>query len=232
MKKALLPLFALLLIPFASMDAQGPSQSSKVAGPAYDGCEVTCDLPAHQQFKNIGSKLDGAGMCVFSSIEMAALYQGLEQMRGYRDWWASVSRGGGWPQQVDKSLNAWWKHKNIKPIPYLQYEGKDPEAMLRLIDKTGRMAAITYGWSPRYGQQIAHMVNCTGFNKYGIVLDNNFVSKQSGNGWDENIYEWMSPQELVRRAKLTGGSAWIFVWLTPPPPPPARPKSIQEEASP
>lgn len=220
MKKGL----ALLLVLVSTFAyAQFADRGSKVAGPAYEGHEVTCDLPPEQQFRNIGSKKDGAGMCVFTSIEMAARAQGLEQMRGWRDWCAANYTGGGWPERVDQLLAAWWKHKGITPIPYYQYEGKNPEKVFELIDRTGRMACTTYGYSPRYGQQIAHMVCAPGYRgKFAIVLDNNFVSKKSGDGWDENIYEWMDQQELCRRARLVGGSAWIFCWLPPPAPPPAR----------
>lgn len=162
--------------------------------------------------------------CVFSSIEMAARYQGLEQLRGYRDWWASVSRGGGWPDQVDKSLKKWFEYKKIEPVPYQQYEGKNPEEIMQLIDRTGRMACITYGTSPRYqNKQIAHMVCSPGYRgKYAVVLDNNFVATKKGEQWDDKIYEWMPQAELVRRMKLGSGSAWVFVWLTPPPPPTPR----------
>ncbi len=238
MRYPLLLCLALLAAPFAlasrDEDKSSPpskidrvigDKESKVAGPEYDGHCLTCDLMPWDQFKNIGSKLDGAGMCVFSSIEMAALAQGLEEMRGYRDWWASVSRGGGWPDQVDKSLAAWWKHKGIAPIPYYQYEGREPDKIFSAIDATGRPFCMTYGWSPRYGSSISHMVTGLGYRgKYAIVLDNNFPSKKTGNGFDENVYEWMSKEELCRRTQLTGGSAWIFCWLTPPPPPPPRSK--------
>ena len=212
-----LAILAVILLAGVTIGQSG--KSSVVDGPIHDGQEITVDLPAQEQFKNIGSKLDGAGMCVFTSIEMAARAQGLEQMRGYRDWWASVSKGGGWPAQVNKSLDAWFKFKKIEPVPYYQYEGKDPAEIMKMIDRTGRMACITYGSSPRYGpKNIAHMVCSPGFKKSGCVLDNNFVATQG----NEKIYEWMEPQELTRRMMLTGGSAWIFCWLTPPAPPPAR----------
>lgn len=211
-----------LIAPVAAGQLTG---SSQIAGPSHDGQEITCDLPPQEQFKNVGSKKDGAGMCVFTSIEMAARYQGLEQMRGWRDWCAANYTGGGWPQRVDQLLAAWGKHKNITIPPYYQYEGKDPSPILSLVDKTGRMASITYGYSPRYGGQIAHMVCCPAFRangKYGVVLDNNFVAQRAGDGWKEDIFEWMPQAELVRRMKLTGGTAWAFVWLTSPPPPPPR----------
>ena len=157
-------------------------------------------------------------MCVFSSLEMAALSQGLEQMRGFRDWCAANYPGGGYPSKVDKLLAAWFKHKGIEPIPYYQFQGADPGPVLEMIDKTGRMACITYGYGERYGRTIAHMVNSPCYRKYGCVLDNNFPCKPG----DENQYEWMDRDELVRRMKIGTGQAWIFVWLTPPPPPAPR----------
>jgi hypothetical protein len=168
--------------------------------------------------KNIGSKLDGAGMCVFTSIEMAARYQNLEAMRGWRDWCASKYPGGGYPQKVDQLLQAWFTAKSLPAIPYLQYEGKDPEQIMTLIDQTNRMACITYGTSPRYGGgSIAHMVDAILFRgNFGVVLDNNFIG--------DDKYEWMPRSELLRRMKYGQGSAWVFVWLTPGSPPPPKAK--------
>lgn len=208
----------LCLVLLIGLSSNVCSQTGKswVNGLSYQGESVTCDLPNDQQFKNIGSKKDGAGMCVFSSIEMAARYQGLDAMRGWRDWCAANYKGGGYPQKVDQLLLAWWKKQAIEPIPYLQFEGVDPEAIMATIDKTNRMSSITYGFSPRYGQRIAHMVNGILYGqKYGVVLDNNFIG--------DNQYEWMEKGELVRRMRLQtngqAGSAWVFVWLTPGSPP-------------
>jgi hypothetical protein len=204
-----------------------PNKSSWVNGVEYDGVPITCDLAESQQMKNIGSRLDGAGMCVFSAIEMAARYQNLEQMRGWRNWCAAKYRGGGWPQKVDQCLAAWFKLKGIEPIPYLQYLGKEPEPLLALINRTNRMGSVTYGFSPRYidarnpSGLIGHMVNNVLYeNKYGTVLDNNFIG-------DRNL-EWMPKEELVRRMRLQPngqvGAAWVFVWLPPGAPPPPKGK--------
>lgn len=211
----------LVWLPSERADAQA-KKSSWIAGPVYDGVAITCDLDEREHIKNIGSKLDGAGMCVFSSIEVAARYQNLEEMRGWRDWCAQNYRGGGYPKKVDDLLNAWWKKKGLAPIPYLQYEGTTPETLLSLANKTNRMACITYGYSPRYGKGgIAHMVNGVLFGKYGVVLDNNFPG--------ENNYEWMLPAEFVKRMRADPsgrpGPAWVFIWTTTgaPPPPKAGP---------
>jgi hypothetical protein len=213
--------FALVLLAVGLADLRGQGNKSWVNGLVHDNEAITCDLPDDQQFRNIGSKLDGKGMCVFSAIEMAARHQGLEQMRGWRDWCAAKYGGGGFPKKVDQLLSAWWKEKAIQKIPYLQFEGIDPEATLQIIDKTNRMACITYGQSPRYKQLIAHMVNGIHYgDKYGVVLDNNYPG--------EAKYEWMAREELVRRIRIRTdgklGAAWVFVWLTtgPPPPPKAR----------
>lgn len=234
MKKgfALVVVFA---VAFASAVAQQPSKSSWINGPIYDGTPITCDLPNDQQMRNIGSRIDRAGMCVFTSIEHAARYQGIEDMRGWRDWCAKNYRGGGYPEKVDKLLAAWWKHKGIAPIPYLQFEGKDPEQLMSIIDRTNRMASLTYGFGPRYGvPYIAHMVNGILYGeKYATVLDNNFPF--------DNAYEWMGRAELIRRARLARdnrgriyeGSAWVFVWLGPgsPPPPKAPPPRAKARLS-
>lgn len=200
--------------------AQLEDKSSFINGWAHDGDSITADLPESEHLKNVGSRLDGAGMCVFSAIEMAARHQGLEQMRGWRDWCAARYPGGGWPEKVERTLADWFRARAIEPIPYLQYEGNTPEEILAIIDRTRRMASITYGQSPRYGRgTIAHMVNGVHFGKrFGVVLDNNFPG--------DNAYEWMDRAELVRRARIQPGGrlgpAWIFVWLTPGSPPPPR----------
>lgn len=187
---------------------------SIIAGRSYGGEELSADLPGADHFKNIGSKKDGLGECVPTSIEMAARWQGLEQMRGWRDWCATNYGGGGYPSKVEQLIKAWCKAKNV-PVPeYAQYEGQTPDQILDLVDRTRRMACITYGTSPRYGgKTIAHMVcapKCGG--KYGVVLDNNFPG--------ESNYEWMDRAELVKRIKHPSGKAWVFVWLAASPPPP------------
>lgn len=190
-------------------------RSSPVAGRTFSGEVLDCDLPGTEQIRNIGSHVDGAGMCVMSSIEMAARWHGMEQMRGLRDWCAN-DRGGAYPEKVTKQIAAFCKFKNIPIPPYLQYEGPDPGPVIEAANKSGRMACITYGWSPRYGSPyIPHMTCCPKFSgKYAVCLDNNFPG--------EDKYEWMEKEELVRRVRHSLGgqsSGWVFVWLTSPPPP-------------
>ncbi len=186
----------------------------------YKGLTLTCDLPASQQMQNIGSKVDGSGMCVFTSVEMAARYQGLEQWRGFRDWCAQNYPGGGDPDKLAQLIAAYAKAKGLTVPPFVQYQGQSPEPVLDMIDKTGRMACFAYGYSPRYGSYINHMVCGPKFGKdLATVLDNNFTG--------ETNYEWVTRAELVRRLKVGADQrgravaepAWVFVWLTPTPPP-------------
>lgn len=194
-------------------------RKSVVAGRTYQGENLDADLPGTEHIKNIGSLVGRhAGMCVMSSIEMAALYAGLEQYRGLRDFCAK-EEGGASPPKVDKQLAAFCRAKGLPAPQYLQYEGPNPEAVLAAAARSGRLACITYGWSPRYKDEtgrvvsyIAHMVCCPKFSgKWAAVLDNNFPGEQA--------YEWQDPAELVRRMKYPMGQAWVFVWLAPPPPP-------------
>jgi hypothetical protein len=189
----------------------GSSGPSFVNGTIHEGEEVTCDLPAADHIRNIGSSVDGKGMCVTSSLEMAARWQGGDEWRGLRDWCAREP-GGAWPEKVDRQLKAFARAQGLPAPRYLQYRGRDPRPFLEAIDRTGRMACVTYGYSPRYGGTIAHMVCCLKFRgKWAVVLDNNFPGDQA--------YEWMPLNEMLRRISYPSGTAWVFVWLMPPPPP-------------
>jgi hypothetical protein len=197
------------LVGWAAAEA---GRSSFINGRAHDGEELTCDLPAAEHLRNTGSNADGRGLCVMTSIEMAGRWQGLDQLRGLRDWCAREP-GGAYPAKVDRQIKEFCAAKKIAVPPYLQYEGRDPRPILDLCERTGRMACMTYGWSPRYGGPIAHMTCCPKFGgRWAVCLDNNFPG--------DNSYEWMSKDELLRRVVYPGGSGWIFVWLAPPPPPP------------
>jgi hypothetical protein len=196
---------------------QRPLGKIVLGGPvAPDGkTEVQVDLPVEQRIKNKGGS-DGAGMCVMSSIEMAARWAAMEQLRGLRDWCAQFP-GGGYPSKVDKQLKEFCQAKGL-PLPdYIQYEGGDP-AILELALKTGRLAAVTYSGRDgvRYKGPIAHMVCLSHFDgAFACVLDNN---GNHPNGVGENELLWMTPDEFISRWK-SGGGGWAFVWLTPGPPP-------------
>ena len=77
--RAAFTLFCLIYC-FSTGGHAGPG-SSVINSREHEGEIITCDLPLSEMIRNIGSKLDGAGMCVFSSIEMAARWQGLEEWR-------------------------------------------------------------------------------------------------------------------------------------------------------
>ena len=193
--------------------AQG-NPSSFINGREHGGEALTGDLPGSEHVQNTGSRVDGRGMCVMSSLEMAARWQGLEQLRGLRDWCATQP-GGAYPGKVDRQIRDFCRSRGVPMPAYLQYEGRNPGPLLELCEKTGRMACITYGRSPRYGGPIAHMVCCAKYgDRWAVVLDNNFPGERS--------YEWMPRDEILRRIGHPDGNAWIFVWLAPPPPPSPR----------
>lgn len=193
-----------------------------VAGRSHAGEVLDVDLPGSLHMKNINSRVPepvtrdnpqglGAGMCVMTSIEMAARWQGLDEYKGLRDWCAQQP-GGGYPSKVDKQLAAFAREKNLPAPRYLQYQGPDVEPLVEAILRSGRMACVTYGYGERYGAGIAHMVCLVKYSgERATVLDNNFPGVEQ--------YEWMSRPEAIRRVKLPRNVGWVFVWLAPPPPP-------------
>lgn len=195
------------------MSLSGPT--SWVNGRSHDNETLTADFPGSLYMQNIPSRVDGAGMCVMTSIEILAHYLGLTDYYGIRDRCAEEP-GGGWPEKVVRQIAAWEKAKGIKPIPYLQYAGSDPRAVLERLDKAGLPFAHSYSYSPRYGGRIAHMVANVKFGgKYSVVLDNNPMNDLHPE--TNEMFEWMPKEEMLRRAG--GREIWIFAWLAPPPPP-------------
>ncbi len=198
-------LFALLALLICSLAARGAPGGSQVGGrTSPDGTEeIQVDLPGGQHLKNAAG-IDGSGLCVFTSIEIAGRWQNVAELQGFQEK-MKHEPGGGYPEKVDAMMRKYAPH-----VRYVQYTGKDP-SMIRLALKTGRAACLTYGYSPRYGQRIAHMVDCVHYSdRWAAVLDNNFPG--------EDRYEWMSPEELQRRWQM-GGGGWLVVLLDPGPPP-------------
>ena len=170
------------------------------AGKAPDGSEPQIDFPEEEWMKNIGSKLDGAGMCVFTSFEHSARWAGWEEFRGFRDWCAANYKGGGTPSKLAQLVKAYVDKKGIKDFDVnrnlIQYEGKDFD-FLRQALQNNWLPCVTLYHSPRYGNQVIfHMVNCAHYgNGWCAILDNNFKP-----------YEWFPEGEIGKR----------IAWHNPP----------------
>lgn len=166
---------------------------------------AVAQLPAHQKRKNVGGR-DGAGLCVFTSIEYASRWQNEPRLADFQTK-MRVELGGGWPDKVDKMIA-----KYGKGVGYVQHTGGDLE-FLRAALKSGRMPAVTYnGHDPNYGKRsIAHMVNIIYLDdQWAAITDNNFPG--------ENQIVWMSVAAFKQRWMGNGGG-WAVVLLSPPPPP-------------
>lgn len=193
-------------------DLEGSVESITLGGSvAPDGSTpLQIDFPLTQHISNIGSHVDGAGMCVMSSIEMAGRWQNLEQVRGLRNWCANKP-GGGYPSKVDKQLKEYSQVQKINTPEYVQYEGKELD-LLKLALKTGRFPAVTYSGRDkvRYSSTIAHMVCLAHLDdKWAAIWDNNGTAGE---------LIWMTPEEFKSRW-TNDSNGWAFVWLAPPPPP-------------
>lgn len=174
-------------------------------GLTHEGVEVSCDLPASEKKKNVGGR-DGAGLCVFTSIEYAARWQNEARLWDLQAKMRSEP-GGGYPQKVDTMLA-----KYGKGVEYIQ-DTSGNLALLRAAIESGRMPGVTYGGSdPHYGGYVAHMVNLVHLDdEWAVISDNNFPG--------DNQYVWMSVAEFEKRWKAGGGGGWSVILLHPGPPP-------------
>lgn len=206
-----------------------------------NGVPAQVDLPTSQHMRNTGGS-DGAGLCVFTSVTVAARWQNLPEMEGFRAW-AEKRPGGSLPDLLVADLKEYADEKGIKLPSYVQHVGGDAE-FVRLVLSTRRMPAITYaGFDDFYGYngRIYHMVNALHADgKDGAILDNNHPGEWY---WmdDKQLFERFvgrggrrsdkpfrpftpfTPDRGVNHGILddatSSGDGWAFVWTAPPPPP-------------
>lgn len=206
---AFLSYAALAQVPFPEVPFPGASTGGPVAP---DGTPIQVELPISLHMKNTGGigprgPGSGSGLCVFTSIEMAARWQNVPEIDGLQKW-MTRKPGGGYPSKVDAMLKQFCAEKGVAVPQYLQVEGKDLE-ILKLALKTGRMPSITTGYLPGYGGRIAHMT-CLAHASGGWygVLDNNYPGR----------WAWLSEKEFIR-SYTAFGQGWTVVLLESPPPP-------------
>lgn len=186
----------------AAIAEAGPTETPN--GNVHRGKEVAIDLPEGQRVRNTAGT-DGAGMCVFASMDMAARWQNVRPLVGIMARLARTERGGGWPEKVDRIVK-----QHAPGLEIVQYQGTSP-AILDLAIRTGRPACITYGYGEFYGNKtIAHMVLLAHLDAdLAAVIDNN----------DPGHITWMARAELLKRWQHGQGYGWAYVLIAPPPPP-------------
>src|SRR5262249_23495288 len=146
--------------------------SDHIGGPSFAGSEIQCDLWPEDHVKNQAGR-DGKGLCVFASLDMAARWQNVSALIGFRDF-ISQHFCRGHPQKVAAMIPRAAAAKSQPAPRYWQFTDGDPAKLQRILD-TGRIACVTYGYSPRYGGPIAHMVCLVHLDcKWAVVLDCNF----------------------------------------------------------
>lgn len=182
-------------------------QFETTPGPVFGGTRAAVDLPTSQHMRNVGGT-DGAGLCVPTSIQHAARWQGLYDLDGYRRYCEGLP-GGSYPSKTDQTLAGFCSRKGI-PVPsYIQHTGGD-DGFLDLAVKTGRCPGVTYSGSDGfYRGRVAHMVSLAHLDgERAAIVDNNRPGS----------WVWMSRRDfLVRWRDMQGG--WAFVFLAAPPAP-------------
>ncbi len=191
--------------PWGPEQAAGRPQLGSKVSP--DGKVEALDLPESEKKRNVGGS-DGAGLCVFTSIEYCARWQNERRLFDFQKQMRQ-ELGGGYPEKVDKMMK-----KYAPGVPYIQDTSKDYE-LIKLAVQTGRMVGVTYdGKDPHYSGSIAHMVTLAWADDTWVAItDNNFPK--------DNEHVWMSVPEFMKRF----GDGWCVILLAPPPPPvPRSPK--------
>lgn len=172
-------------------------------GPTHpDGTEIQIDIPVECRMRNIGSKIDRAGMCVTTSASIAANWCGLKDWVGLRDWAAKADRGGSWPEKHLKQIKQ-YADKIGQPDPgWAHYVGSNPAPFLDATLQSGRMACVSW-------MRGGHWLNLVHLDeKRACIMDNN---------GDPNNFTWMSRESVLKQ--INSPYAWVGTWVAPPPPP-------------
>lgn len=197
-----------ILALFTTLSLAGIADAIDAAGRDNHGEQLTVDLPDEQHLRNTGGR-DGAGLCVFTSIDHAARYQDCQALIGFRDFMTKYP-GGGWPEKVSQYIPKMAASKGHPTPEYVQHTGGDVE-FLRLALRTGRYVCVTYDGRDGvfYRGSIAHMVNLVHLSdQWAVIHDNNYPRQ----------FLWMTPDQFVSRWRGNGGG-WAIALLNPPPPP-------------
>lgn len=194
-----------------------------------DGTRVQLALPAKHHMQNVGGS-DGAGLCVYTSVTLSAVYQNIPEVYNLRKF-AEGRPGGSYPEKLAADLKTYAQRYNVTLPSYVQHTGGD-DAFLDLCVQTGRMPGITYaGMDDFYDSPILHMVNLTHLDaKRGAIQDNNRAGKWTTDTRQKVLYRWkglddngrdllVPVRQGLRTVWVPAGGGWAFVWLTAPPPP-------------
>lgn len=163
-------------------------------------------IPSEMHRKNEGSTVDKAGLCVISSIEANARYQGVPGFQAGEDseLWrrAKAAPGGYYPEKLERLL------KEVLPgEKWFSWEGEGTD-LVRAYSAKGYPVGTTTNSGELYGDEsIHHMVSTVhADDSLACLVDNN----------DPGKFRWVTAAEFARRFP-DGGKGWGFVWLRLPP---------------
>jgi hypothetical protein len=211
---AILPLLLVSAAPAPQGDGGGrPTPGAAWVEPDREsrGVVARSSLPEAMHHRNTAGS-DGSGNCVFASAAHAAKFQGIDGLADFHEWMRQRP-GGGWPEKFDRMVAE--KLGDGHDVEYLHLFGPEAVDLLELAVANGHMAAVTLGYSERYGlDAIDHMVNLVHLDdELAAILDNNFPGS----------LEWMPRDEFVRRfgwSSQGAGEGWAIVILSGDPQPP------------
>lgn len=159
--------------------------------------------------KNFGSKLDGAGMCVFNSFRGSLVSQYRNEFDDYARWLAERFQGGGYPSRLTEYTRAYTQAKGIQDFDsqYVQIVGEDTIAAMEEACTDGRSPAFTYSGDPSfYGGPVPHMCNLVHADaQWWGVVDNNRPDR----------IEWVRRETAIKRHRHYD-AGWAVIYLGKP----------------
>lgn len=196
-----------LLVVFASSAlAQARKTETHSDVPRLGSVRAVAPIPPKWHVQNKGSKADGAGLCVTSSMATAGAWQGIRDLRLGRgsDLFRYVDDrpGGSYPEKFSRDVAKVYPGEGLG-----QYVGKDTSVLARLSAK-GYAVGCTMSRGDNYPGPIHHMVTNVLFDPKRDVacyIDSNWPG----------VYVFTSAKEFGRRL-FDGGEIWLAWWTQLP----------------
>lgn len=183
------------------------SQEIPTRKPQLGRIRANNQIPKRMQHKNQGSKADGLGMCVGTSVTVAGQYQGVKGLEKGLDskfFQYLLNRpGGSYPEKLAADVKA-----ALPGRPFLNLVDSKPNPkLLDRLSREGHVLSMQMNTGELYNWQgIHHYVNYPHFDSKANIASVRDNNDESG------IHRWMTATEALRRAK-DGGVYWTFVWL-------------------
>lgn len=177
------------------------------------GVPVMWPCEENDMVRNVGSKVDHAGITVASCIDVMGRVANCKDLRGFAEW-AKYYPGGHYPSKIDKQIKAWSEgHQFPVDKKLIVQSTTDNPEFVKLQIKHGPVGVSYNGLGDkRYGgariiYSFVVLLHYDEAKDEACFADPNFVKP-------DQIYTWITAAEM-RKRMLSNKEIWAIALAKP-----------------